>query len=102
MPSPPPAATDADTTNKPAASTAAPAPGAAPAATGVGSKGSTYIIAPGRTIDGKLPGDEVTLSDADAERFRDFGFILADDGSRVVPTGGPAVNVEDGVQIKPA
>lgn len=66
------------------------------------STGSTYIVAPGRTIDGKLPGDEVTLSDADAVRLRDFGFILADDGSRVVPTGGPAVNVEDGVQVKQA
>lgn len=64
-----------------------------------------YTVAPGRTIttdDGnKKPGETVTLSDADAERLRELGFILGDDGTRALPSGGPTVNA-DGVQVTEA
>ena len=64
-----------------------------------------YTVAPGRTIttdDGqKNPGDTVTLSEADAKRLRDLGFILGDDGTRALPSGGPTVNA-DGVQVTEA
>jgi hypothetical protein len=58
-----------------------------------------YTVAAGHTVDGILPGDTVDLNAADAKRFRDLGFILGEDGARKVATGGPAVNVEDGVQM---
>lgn len=65
-----------------------------------------YIVAPGRTVvtgDGAFgPGKKVKLDDKDAERFRNLGYLLADDGSVFVQTDGPAVNVEDGVQITQA
>ncbi len=62
-------------------------------------KGS-YTVAPGRTVDGKGPGKTVDLDDDDALRLLELGFILDDDGSIVVRADGPAVNVEDGVQVK--
>ncbi|WP_242183094.1 hypothetical protein [Sphingomonas sp. CARO-RG-8B-R24-01] len=63
------------------------------------SKG-TYTVAPGRTVDGKAPGKTVELDDGDAKRMLELGFILDTDGSIVVRADGPAVNVEDGVQVK--
>lgn len=64
-----------------------------------------YTVAPGRTIttdDGhKKPGDTVTLSADEAKRLRDLGFILGDDGTRALPSGGPTVNA-DGVQVTEA
>ena len=64
----------------------------------------TYKVAAGRTVigdDGKSygPGQEVSLNEADAERCIALGFILDEDGATVVRADGPAVNVEDGVQI---
>lgn len=64
----------------------------------------TYTVAPGRTVtsdDGKPkgPGEKVTLSKADAERLLPLGFVLDADGAIIVRADGPAVNVEDGVQI---
>ena len=69
-------------------------------------KASKRIVAPGRTItqDGKHfgPGDAVMLDEDDAARFEALGFILSPDGTQTAPgTDGPAVNVVDGVQIKP-
>lgn len=65
---------------------------------------TTFTVAPGRTIEGAdetiyMPGDEIALGAADAERFLALGFILDQDGSRVLLTNGPATDVEDGVQI---
>lgn len=59
-----------------------------------------YTVAPGRTVDGKGPGKTVKLDDADAQRMLELGFILDTDGSMVIRADGPAVNVEDGVQVK--
>lgn len=59
-----------------------------------------YTVAPGRTVDGKGPGQTVTLDEKDAERMLELGFILDADGSIVIRADGPAVNVEDGVQVK--
>lgn len=59
-----------------------------------------YTVAPGRTVDGKGPGSKVSLNDADAQRMLELGFILDTDGSMVIRADGPAVNVEDGVQVK--
>lgn len=65
----------------------------------VEAKKGSYTVAPGRTIDGKMPGDKVDLDATDAKRLLGLGFILDKDGSVVVRADGPAVNVEDGVQI---
>ncbi len=63
---------------------------------------SPYIVAKGHTIDGKMPGDTVNLSETDAERLLGLGFLLDEEGNQLIATGaGPAVNVEDGVEIKP-
>lgn len=59
-----------------------------------------YTVASGRTVDGKGPGKTVELDDGDALRLLELGFILDDDGSIVVRADGPAVNVEDGIQVK--
>ena len=48
------------------------------------------------------PGDEIELDADEAERFMKLGFILDEDGAIVVRADGPAVNVEDGVQISGA
>lgn len=64
--------------------------------------GGGHVIAPGRTVDGKGPGETVHLDEADAKRFVELGFVLDKDGGQRVPTEGPAVNVEDGVQVKQA
>lgn len=61
----------------------------------------TYTVAPGRTVDGKQPGEPVELNEADAERLLGLGFILDVDGKQRFATEGPAVNVDGGVQIKP-
>lgn len=60
----------------------------------------TYTVAPGRTVDGKKPGSMVELDEGDAQRMLELGFILDRDGAVVVRADGPAVNVEDGVQVK--
>lgn len=60
----------------------------------------TYTVAPGRTVDGKAPGETVDLDEGDATRLLQLGFILDTDGSIVVQADGPAVNVENGVQVK--
>ncbi len=60
----------------------------------------TYTVAPGRTVDGKKPGSTVELDEGDAQRMLELGFILDKDGAVVVRADGPAVNVEDGVQVK--
>jgi hypothetical protein len=59
-----------------------------------------YTVAPGRTVDGKGPGQTVKLDDNDALRMLELGFILDTDGAVVIRADGPAVNVEDGVQVK--
>lgn len=59
-----------------------------------------YTVARGRTVDGKEPGEKVKLNADDAERLFGLGFILAPDGSSALLPEGPAVNVEDGVQVK--
>ena len=61
-----------------------------------------YTVAPGRTVDGKGPGEKVDLIDTDYDRFLQLGFVLDKDGKQRFITDGPAVNVVDGVQIKPA
>lgn len=88
--------TNADNTGKTAA------PKVAKTDDAVTAEAGSYIVAPGRTIDGKAPGAEVLLNDVDAERMLKLGFILGPDGSVVVRADGPAVNVQDGVQIAPA
>jgi hypothetical protein len=111
MPTPPQPATAGklpETPVKPLdalATSPAPAPDPAPdvdAATIEKPLGAGFVVAPGRTVDGKLHPDTVELSDADAKRFVELGFVLDKDGVRRVSEGGPAVNVEDGVQVKPA
>ena len=59
-----------------------------------------FTVAPGRTVDGKGPGSTVELDDTDAQRMLELGFILDADGAMVIRADGPAVNVEDGVQVK--
>ena len=53
-----------------------------------------YTVAPGRTVitdDGTSgPGEDVLLDDDEAKRFRELGFILAEDGTPVIRTDGPA------------
>ncbi len=51
----------------------------------------SYEVAPGRTVDGRQPGDSVDLDDKDAKRLFDLGFILGEDGSRALLTEGPTV-----------
>lgn len=51
----------------------------------------SYEVAPGRTVDGRQPGDSVDLDDNDAKRLFDLGFILGEDGSRALLTEGPTV-----------
>lgn len=67
---------------------------------------NTYKVAPGRTVigdDGEVgPGGEVTLASDEGEKLQKLGFLLTDEGDQVVQTGGPAVNVEDGIQVKQA
>lgn len=63
---------------------------AKPAEDITGAKG-TYTVAPGRTVDGKAPGETVELDAADADRLLKLGFILDRDGSIVVQTEGPKV-----------
>lgn len=60
----------------------------------------TYTVAPGRTVDGKAPGETVELDAGDAKRLFKLGFVLDPDGAIVVQADGPAVNVENGVQVK--
>ena len=66
----------------------------------------TCTVAPGRTVvtaDGSYTaGQTVTLDDKDAKRFTGLGFLLDQDGAAIVRADGPAVNVEDGVQISQA
>lgn len=63
----------------------------------------TYTVAPGRHVsdaDGSHgPGESCKLDEKDAKRMLALGFILDTDGTIVVRADGPAVNVEDGVQI---
>lgn len=61
----------------------------------------SYTVAPGCTVGGKGPGESIDLDANDAKRFRDLGFILDEDGQRRYMSDGPAVNKEDGVEIKP-
>lgn len=51
----------------------------------------TYTVAPGRTVDGKKPGETVELDKGDAERMTKLGFVLDRDGSVVIQTDGPRV-----------
>ncbi|MGI4764564.1 MAG: hypothetical protein ACRYGP_05805 [Janthinobacterium lividum] len=74
-----------------------------------------FKIAPGRSLlhativendgvktarnKGYNPGDEIELDAEEAESLIKMGFLLDTDGSVVVRADGPAVNVENGVQI---
>jgi hypothetical protein len=51
----------------------------------------TYTVAPGRTIDGKKPGETVELDETDATRLTKLGFVLDRDGAIVIQTDGPRV-----------
>lgn len=90
----------------PDTSPAAKAPKIAVTADAIQSKSGDYTVAPGRTVvndagEAKGPGQTVTLDRADAKRLLGLGFLLDDDGDIVIRADGPAVNVEDGVQIAP-
>ena len=50
-----------------------------------------YTVAPGRTVDGRKPGEKVKLDEADAKRMLDLGFILDKDGTAVIRSEGPSV-----------
>lgn len=69
-------------------------------------KAGEYTVAPNRTVvtaDGSFgPGQAVNLDDKDAKRFRDLGFLLTDGGAVLTQTDGPAVNVENGIQVTTA
>lgn len=65
----------------------------------------TYVVAPGRTVvsgDGETfgPGDEVELTAAEAKNLVLLGFFRDRDGSVLIQADGPAVNVEDGVEVR--
>lgn len=65
-----------------------------------------HIVAPGRTVatdDGDVgPGGEVMLDPREAKRLGKLGFLVGEDGTVALNTNGPAVNVDDGVQVKTA
>jgi len=95
-------------TDKPAAPAAAAAaePVIAKTADTIDAKRGSYVVAPGRTVmdhDGENigPGGKVNLTADEATRLLKHGFILDKDGAIVVQTDGPAVNVDEGVQIAP-
>lgn len=60
-------------------------------AAAVDAKKGTYTVAPGRTIDGKKPGETVELEATDAERMTKLGFVLDRDGAVIIQTDGPRV-----------
>lgn len=57
-----------------------------------------YEVAPGRTVNGKGPGQKVALEDDDALRLFKLGFILDEDGNRAGLPEGPKTAA--GVEIK--
>ena len=65
-----------------------------------------YTVAPQRTVSAEDrdygPGEKVILEEAEGTRLTKLGYLVGEDGSVAIPTNGPAVNVEDGVQIEPA
>lgn len=65
------------------------------------SSATSYTVAPGCTVGGKGPGETIDLDSDEAVRLRKLGFLLDEDGKRRFMADGPAVNVEDGVEIKP-
>lgn len=73
----------------------------------IDAKKGSYLVAPGRTVmgdDGESfgPGGKVSLTAAEATSLLKHGFIVDKDGAVVIQTDGPAVNVDEGVQIAPA
>lgn len=68
----------------------------------------TYTVAPRRELshdgDGRrapknlVEGDTIDLEEDEGARLQELGFLVKDDGSAAVPTGGPAV--VKGVDIK--
>lgn len=60
-------------------------------ATDVDAAKGSYTVAPGRTVDGKKPGEKVDLDEGDAERMLKLGFILDKDGAVIVHSEGPKV-----------
>lgn len=72
-------------------------------------KTKTFIVAPRRELShdgngGNTPaktlveGDTVDLDIDEGKRLQDLGFLVKDDGSAAIPTGGPAT--VQGVEIK--
>lgn len=59
---------------------------------------TAYEVAPGRTVGGKGPGEKVGLTDDDALRFYELGFILDEDGNRAGFSDGP--KTASGIEIK--
>lgn len=83
----------------------------------VDGKAGSYAVAAGRTVhhDGKdylgqrrnpkneiVPADKVKLDADDAERLLKAGFLLDKDGAAIIHADGPAVNVDNGVQLAPS
>lgn len=69
----------------------------------VDAKAGTYTVAPGRTVttgdDSFGAGGRVKLTAEEANRLLKTGFILDKDGAAIIQADGPAVDVEDGVQV---
>jgi hypothetical protein len=59
---------------------------------------TAYEVAPGRMVGGKGPGEKVDLTDDDALRLYELGFILDEDGNRAGFSDGP--KTASGIEIK--